>query len=166
MGDFSVRAGIGTYEFAGELLAEVSTRTAGRPRWTELALYAMSDGRWLACSRGPSLYFHKLRGGCGKGFAGEEYGSLPAGMVACPDCWRPRPLGWDPAAMVRPENDRPRATVCAAPREVLTALLEQGGRRGADASHLSHPARHLLEEAGRSDPAIAALLGTAVRLTP
>lgn len=46
--------------FDGYEVAHVSTRTEGRPRWTELALYKRDDGGWVLQRIGRSNTYHRI----------------------------------------------------------------------------------------------------------
>jgi len=191
---YMVMDGLRPVDFTGMLLAAKTTRSSGRPRWTELALYRMADddqqarsspggesayeypsGAYMLTSLGGSVVYHRASGGCEKGRRCETglVASLDLDAVACEDCW-PRKWRWpaegdDPLDLLpgdscRPERNRPKAVVCAGAEDVEGVLRDWSGSRKVRASRLSGPAQDLLEEAARADEAIRQLITEEVHL--
>lgn len=195
MEKYVVADGIRQIGFTGTRISFVSTNLDGhRPRWTELSLWRMiSDeqaqmieagrdpgdyplGDFLAQSRGPSRYVHKVSGGCRKGaHAPVQLGTLAGKVVFCEACW---PLsgrwpgdGDDPrdlllSEMVRAEGDRPHVARGSTPEQIVEWLRDQPGARSRTVSGLSGPSEQLIADAAKVDPEWAAYVMRVENLTP
>ena len=106
-----VMDGLRPVDFTGELIAERSTQSAGRARWTELTLYRMADedqqarsspedgeypdeyprGSYMLTSLGASVVYHKAERGCERSSRCEPgvAADLDPRAVPCEDCWPP-----------------------------------------------------------------------------
>jgi len=182
--------GLRPVDFTGVLLAEKSTRSAGRLRWTELALYRMAgedqhppegagdeypSGAYVLTSLGASLVYHRGEGGCDRSRRCDpgRAGDLPPGFAPCEECW-PVAERWPgdgddptelaPGDMCRPERNRPKAVVCAGAGDVEGTLRDWSGSRKVRASRLSGPAQDLLEEASKVDEDIRRMITEEVHL--
>jgi hypothetical protein len=171
MQDHNVPDGLGQLPFTGDLLYAVSTRTAGRGRWTDLALYRRAapgqalaadghgdaTGDYIVCSVGASVIYHR-DGGCARGARCLPVpdASLVPDAMPCLDCW-PAGVSIAYGEMVRPEADRPQAAVHVTPEQV-EATLRQWSSVRLTAPRLSGPAQDLLVGAARKDAGIRRLL--------
>lgn len=181
MTTYRVADGASWIEFDGTELASVSTETPDRVRWTELRLFRLPDDgefRYLLHSTGRTLVFHR-DGGCRKGSSAAPVpvGTLGSDMVACEDCW-PISGAEDPSdlpddVVVRAERDRPYVDLCENADALSTVMRDRYQRvvkrpvtERSAGLHLTGPSRQLLEDAGRVDPDIHALLNRVIRLTP
>jgi len=168
-GIIQVPDGSGVLEFNGRLVAEASTAVPGKPRWTEIRLYAVTDGtgRYVLARTGRSLVYHKAEGGCSRGVR-TQAASLPAESVPCQYC-KPRALAilaMLPGSSVSAETDHNGAEVCESAGDMLEKLKmppEFSASNGIGSAY-SEPALRLLDEAKNSDPAVSAALSRVRRL--
>ncbi len=140
-------------QFGGQLLAEVSSRRTGAPRWTELRLYKTEAGAYVMEKIGASVVVH---------------------APSCPDIKPPLPRfqemhpGDDPAdgnwwfcercgdVAVRDittlliEANRYWALISEDPAQIVDSLY----RRKDGARSMPRMSLDLLDEASRNDPAI------------
>jgi hypothetical protein len=144
-------------EFDGDMLAEVSSRRAQNPRWTELRLYRTDAGVYVLEKIGASVVLHVP--GCG-----EIRGELPRFQALNPGA-DPSDGSWwfceqcgDMAARDRNitrlliESNRYWAIIAEDPAQIVDALY----RRKNGARSMPRMSLDLLDQAGESDPAILA----------
>jgi hypothetical protein len=155
-------------EFSGHQVAEASTRVPGKPRWTDLRLYALDDGtgRYVLARVGKSLVYHRIPG-CSRGVRAPATELLPD-SEPCQYCRPPavKILASMPGAVVSAETDHNGAEVCAAAADAVERLKlppEMQAASGIGTAY-SEPALRLLDEARQHDPAIEAVLSRVRRL--
>jgi hypothetical protein len=142
-------------EFHGHLLSEISTETHDGPRWLEMDLYKVDDGRYVLHLVGRSVVYHTHRSSCNRGIPRHITDTdWPADAEPCkvcsPDYWR----GIGPEAEFDLEMDRHTSYVCATADDVVTQLRESS-RHQRSPSTLSAPAQRLLDAAALIDSDIA-----------
>jgi hypothetical protein len=163
---FDVRDGQRPVTFVGWMVADADSQGGGDPRWTELALYRTTSGKYVLEKIGRSDVFHSPR--CRRKSKGVQVASLAeaegAGegpleeqFVPCEQC---RPGFAD--APVYVERDISSIAVYADADTVVDSLF----RKDADnMRYLSRVARELLDEAARSDEVIAAVVNSPADIT-
>lgn len=142
-----------TIEFDGEMLAEVSSRRAHNPRWTELRLYRTDAGVYVLEKIGASVVLHVP--GCG-----DIRGDLPRFQSAHPGadpsdgswwfCERCGDLATRDITRLLIEANRYWAIIAEDPAQIVDALY----RRKNGARSMPRMSLDLLDEAGQADPAI------------
>jgi hypothetical protein len=158
--------------FTGVKLSAASSQTDSNPqaRWTELAIYKTSAGRYVLEKIGRSDMFHEP--GCSKfGKGALHYDALGDALdeldpdaspeeyfLPCPDC---RP-SYDLDEPVVVEQDMHKVDAFASPSELVEALYH---RKGGTVRSLSYLSRSLLEQAALLDEGIAEELKKPVEIT-
>jgi hypothetical protein len=140
-------------KFNGQKIAEVSSRRAGNPRWTELHLYRTDGGKYVLEKVGASVVLHSPS-------CPEMFGNLPRFQDTYPGadpgngkwwfCDRCGEQAVRDITSLLVEQTRYWATVTEDPAQVVDALY----RRKDGAKSMPRVSLDLLEEAGRNDPAI------------
>lgn len=153
---YSVRDGMRTLHFEGELLAESSSRIGTRPRWVEFKLYKTPAETYILSRVGVSIFFHA--GDCQvvsrNRLSAVDGAELPVGSVPCPDC-TPNLLDMDG---VYPETPRFWAQSSAKNGRqsgaigVIASLMKYD-ENGTE--YLTNVARRLLEDASEVDEDLA-----------
>lgn len=149
---FSVRDGATRkIEFDGHLLAEISSRRSGSPRWTELRLYRSESGLFVLEKVGRSVVIHAPK--CPEilpdspplpRFQSVHPGEDPGdGSYWFCDTCAPKNI-----TSVLIEADRHWALVSETPEEIVESLY----RRNGGARSLPRMAIDLLEEAATASP--------------
>lgn len=142
-------------EFDGTLLGEVSSRRAQGPRWTELRLYKTDAGVYVLEKVGASVVIHAP--GCP-----DMIGNLPRfqdqhpGADPSDDSWwlcercMSNPQATRDITKLLVETNRHWAIISENPAEIVDALY----RRKNGARSMPRMSLDLLDEAGKTDPAI------------
>lgn len=146
---FEVKDGARTLQFNGTLLGKSSSWRKGSTRWIEFELYRTESGSYILSRIGVSLVFHGAACPLVRRYSLQESGSssLLEDATPCEEC-----SPTFEADLVFPEKYRYWAQVSEEPTAVLDALYkyDDGGAR-----YLTNVAQRLLEEAAKTDPAIA-----------
>lgn len=173
--EFTLQDVIGTVTFTGELLADSrddgeALDRAGKPRsrWTEIAIYRVrgsGECAYVVHTVGRSTLYHRADNRCGR--RGNPDGVLTTvrdiaddvvryeTLEPCPVCVPEELEHLDDDAVVRAEEDRPKAIPCNRSEDVIAALKPREG-------NLSILAQTQLAKAARKDPGITSV--TARRL--
>jgi hypothetical protein len=140
-------------EFDGQLLAEVSSRRANAPRWTELRLYKTDGGMYVLEKVGASVVVHAP--GCP-----DMIGSLPRFQDEHPGadpsdgqwwfCERCGEMAVRDITRLLVESNRYWSIISEDPSQIIDALY----RRKAGARSMPRMSLDLLDEAGKADPTI------------
>ena len=151
---FKVRDGqTRVIEFEGRLLAEVSSRRSAAPRWTELRLYQTDAGVYVLEKVGASVVVHAPN-------CPDILGSLLRFQETYPGadpsdgnwwfCERCGDLAVRDITSLLVEANRYWAIIAEDPAQIVDALY----RRKNGARSMPRMSLDLLDEAGKTDPAI------------
>lgn len=157
MTQFSVRDGhdgrIRNLMFDGDLIGEVSSRRQEGPRWTELRLYRTTAGAYVLEKVGMSVVVHgpdcpEIKGNPPR-FQAAHPGADPSDgkWWICEVCGT-RAIRNITTLVV--ETDRHWAIIAEDPAQIVDALY----RRKAGARSMPRMSIDLLDQAGRTDPAV------------
>lgn len=150
--EYQVRDINRTLSFTGTLLAESSSRTVGKPRWTDLRLYRTDNGTYILEKVGASRLMHMP--GCRK-----SMGDLPRFQDLYPgadpddpefaydDCV---PDPYDFTAL-RIEQDRHWAQITERPEAIVKAVMRYKG----GVTKMPYTSAVLLAKAAEVDDGIA-----------
>jgi hypothetical protein len=163
---FDVRDGQRPVTFVGWMVADADSQGGGDPRWTELALYRTTSGKYVLEKIGRSDVFHSVR--CKRRSKGIQVDSLEAALkgedvdprdryVQCEQC---RP-GYDEAP-VYVERDISSIAVYADAQQAVDALFRKDGD---NMRYLSRVARELLDEAAKADQDISTVMTSPADIT-
>lgn len=145
----SVRDGVRTLEFGGELIATSSSWADGKPRWVEFELYRTPKNQYVLARIGDSIYFHNSE--CHAVTRNRLSATAPENLeedaVPCPQC---RATRLDPEG-VFPETPRYMAQVSAEASGVVFSLMQEDDY---GLKYLTNVARRLLAEASETDEGI------------
>lgn len=146
---YSVKDGVRTLKFEGELLAQSSSRIGTRPRWVEFRLFKTPKGTYVLSRTGVSVYFHSAD--CQvvsrNRLSAVDGAELPREYIACSDC---KPSLLDTEG-VYPETPRHWAQSSDLARGIVSALMKYD-ENGTE--YLTNVARRLLEDAAEIDEGI------------
>lgn len=145
----TVRDGVRTRVFSGELLAISSSQDTRKDRWIEFRLYRTVTNQYVVSRIGYSRIFHSAD--CG--LVRRNHLSPVDGLELTPDyiaCYECRPSRGDIEG-VFPETPRYAAWVCTDPLGVVSSLMKED-RNGVE--YLTNVARRLLEKASEADSEI------------
>lgn len=171
--EISLPDAIGTVRFIGTKLVDrtwdVATalrqpRSNGMPRWTDMALYAVTEPspwKYVLHVIGRSAVYHSIDGTCQRGapttVADFATSDRYQEVVACRYCAPAELDDLDDTASIRVEEDRPSVRRCADVDDLINALQDNDGNiRGLGTS--------LLRDAAALDPDIQAYMGAVRRL--
>jgi hypothetical protein len=163
-----VRDSAKVIEFQGRLVGEISTETPREPRWLEIQLFKVDDGRYVVHLIGRSVVYHGHMSSCNRGIPRRVL-DIPSDAEPCRDC---RPVRYDlndllseeAEALVDMESDRHTAYVCADGEEVLNRLRVPNRRHPEELGVLSAPAQRLINLVAPLDDGIASVVTTVERL--
>lgn len=153
-----------TKQFRGVKLSWVSTESERTPRWTEMALYKMTDGteRYVLHVIGRSVIYHEVGSACNSGVSTNST-NVPGDAEPCFKC-NPANRGGIPIEdVVAMEEDRYTVHVCATPERVV-AQLRNPRMGGRTAGVISGPGQRLLNEAALKDDGIRNMITTVVSI--
>lgn len=148
MEEYSVRDGVRSLEFKGILLAESTSRTAGKARWVEFELYRTAK-QYVVSRVGVSVFYHAED--CAivsrNKLSPVDGSKLSSAYVPCDMC-EPKLLDLDG---VYPETPRSSAWTCEDAISVVSSLMKEDRNR---TEYLTNVARDLLIQASKFDPSI------------
>lgn len=158
----SARDGRRVLRFAGTALGSVTSRRGYAPRWSELAVYGLSNGSYIRSKVGRSTVVHSPD--CGRvnhwmtaWIDLDDRAESAASRTPCIECQPNLNDGMDPHLMV--EATRYTATLAQNAEQLLDLLLE--GKPGWPQLQLATAPdliRDLIRQVSGADPALAALL--------
>lgn len=145
----TVKDGVRSLEFNGDLLAESSSQSRGKSRWVEFRLYRTESGVYVISRIGLSNLYHAdicpvVTRNRLSPVDGAELTSI---YQPCPEC-HPSIIAIEG---VFPETPRPWAQVCQNGAGVVASLMKVD-TNGTE--YLTNVARRLLEEASLHDDEI------------
>ncbi len=144
-----VKDGVRSLEFNGELIAESSSKTRGKPRWVEFKLFRTESDIYVVSRVGVSNLYHSDN--CEvvsrNRLSAVDAMELSPEYTPCAVC---RPDLADPEG-VFPETPRSWAQVCQTAKGVIASLMKED-HNGTE--YLTNVARRLLEEASIYDDEI------------
>jgi len=151
-------------------IGHVSSKMAGREerlRWGENTVWKLAGGRYAVYRASLSVLYHtadttcRVMGSGGPG-TGDQMGSeceaseLPLDAEPCQDCAPPFPEDLDDDEVVRFEFPRKRVWICETPAQVIRKLTVHTKMTGQTVVGASGPAKDLIEQCKRNDPAFRA----------
>lgn len=141
-----VKDGVRSLEFNGELIAESSSKSRGKPRWVEFKLYRTESEIYVVSRVGVSNLYHteSCEVVTRNRLSAVDELELSPEYTPCRDC-RPERISPDG---VFPETPRSWAQVCQTPKGVIASLMKED-HNGTE--YLTNVARRLLEEASIYD---------------
>jgi hypothetical protein len=152
---YSVKDGVRTLKFDGDLLASSSSRVGNRPRWVEFRLFRTKGGTYVLSRTGMSVLFHASS--CSvverNRLSARDEAELGAAYTGCPDC-KPNRFAEEG---VFPETPRHWAQASDTPKGILSALMKYD-ENGTE--YLTNVARALLEDASEVDEGIGEVFYT------
>jgi len=167
----------GRVSFRGYLIKSISTRAGSQPRWTELALYKVTDdaGGYVLRNTGKSVLYHRPGEPCNLGVSArvgdlddDRFNALephvttierfPGDPKALAPCYPPDLDDLDPDTVIAAELDLNGIRRCPTVRAVLEGLEQVKWDQGSRTRFLSEPAQRLLAEAADLDSDIAEML--------
>jgi len=154
-----------SYEWEGELIAQVSTRRPGRARWLSMHLYRLGSGGYLLHRAGHSTVYHKAAGPCA--FKGEPatVEGLPDDAVPCmsaplpqgPVCSPPWPQDLADDETVLIEQVRHTFDQAQDPESIVARASTAHHRKDKVTSKgVTEPVRELIRAAAGKDDGFAA----------
>lgn len=128
-------------QFTGVMLSEVSTDNSKAPRWTEMALYVITDGqnkgKYVLSVMGRSVVYHVHNGQCNSGVP-VAVSEIDEEFEPCHKCNPPTPQELAATVSVDLEEDRPQVHMVDNAHDVLRKL------RNPRAGSISGPGQRLL----------------------
>lgn len=146
-----------TLEFEGTMLSDVSTETDRNPRWTEMELYKVDDGRYVLSIVGRSVVFHEHDSQCNSGVPTQVSGLNPEmleELEPCQRCSPPEPEDLAGTPTIDLEADRHTVHVCADANAVVEKLRNPKTTSANGTGLISGPGQRLLAIAASVDDGI------------
>lgn len=144
-----VKDGVRSLEFNGDLIAESSSKSRGKPRWVEFKLYRTESDIYVISRVGVSNLYHTES--CSvvtrNRLSAVDESDISSEYTPCRDC---RPVLITPDG-VYPETPRSWAQVCQTAKGVIASLMKED-HNGTE--YLTNVARRLLDEASVYDDEI------------
>lgn len=140
------------------MLSDVSTETDRAPRWTEMALYKVTDGRYVLSVVGRSVVYHEHAGLCNSGVPTpvDQLGDdLLEDLEPCQRCEPPETRDLAGVLTVDLEEDRHTVHVCANADAVVEKLRNpKATSTSRGTGMISGPGQRLLAIAASVDEGI------------
>lgn len=146
-----------TLEFVGVMLSDVSTETDRNPRWTEMELYKVEDGRYVLSIVGRSVVFHEHDSQCNSGVPTQVSNlsqDLLDDLEPCQRCTPPDPEDLAGTPTIDLEADRHTVHVCADANAVVEKLRNPKTASSSGTGLISGPGQRLLAIAASLDDGI------------